>query len=145
MVPKENGFNQSETTSGWCARLAWRFPCSPAMARDGEVIQSQHFCHNGDTICHPKSGYVTTKLHGMSTCGCNNNAIFSRRAIFTFPAVVVCRPRLSDRVKALAVHAKVETWQRCWIIYFSCSRFPFCLSTCQILWLYCKVLQWDIM
>ena len=34
------------------------------MASDGEVIQIQHFCHHGDTICHPKSGYVTTKLHG---------------------------------------------------------------------------------
>ena len=31
------------------------------MARDGEVKQRQHFCHHGDTICHPKSGYVTTK------------------------------------------------------------------------------------
>ena len=30
------------------------------MERDGEVIQRQHFCHHGDTICHPKSGYVTT-------------------------------------------------------------------------------------
>ena len=47
------------------------------MARDGEVIQRQHFCHHGGTICHPKSSYVTTKLYGMSTCGCNNNAIFS--------------------------------------------------------------------
>ena len=28
----------------------------PAMARDGEVIQIQHFCHHGDTICHPQSG-----------------------------------------------------------------------------------------
>ena len=24
------------------------------MARDGEVIQRQHFCHHGDTICHPE-------------------------------------------------------------------------------------------
>ena len=32
------------------------------MARDGEVIQRQHFCHHGDTICLPKLGYVTTKL-----------------------------------------------------------------------------------
>ena len=46
-----------------------------------------------DTICHPKSGYVTAKLHGRSTCRCNNNAIFSDRAIFKFPAVYVCRPR----------------------------------------------------
>ena len=59
------------------------------MARDGEVIQRQHFCHHGDTIFDPKSGYVRTKLHGASTCGCNNNAIFSGRAIFNFPAVVV--------------------------------------------------------
>ena len=50
------------------------------------------FCHHGDTICHPKSGYVTTKLHGTSTCGCNNNAMFSGRAIFTFPTAVVCWP-----------------------------------------------------
>ena len=49
--------------------------------RDGEVLHRQHFCHHGDTICHPKSGCVTTKLHGTSTCGCNNNAIFSDRAV----------------------------------------------------------------
>ena len=55
------------------------------MGRDGEVKQRQHFYHHGDTICHPKSGYVTTKLHGTSTCRRNNNAIFSDRAIFTFP------------------------------------------------------------
>ena len=30
----------------------------------GEVKQRQHFYHHGDTICHPKSGYVTNKLHG---------------------------------------------------------------------------------
>ena len=45
------------------------------------------FFHHGDTICHPKSSYVTTKLNGMSTCGCNNNAICSDKAIFTFPTV----------------------------------------------------------
>ena len=77
IVPKEIGFIQSETVCGLCARIVWHFRCSPAMARDGEVIQRQHFCHPRDTICHPKSGYVTTKLHGTSTCGRNNNAIFS--------------------------------------------------------------------
>ena len=50
------------------------------MARYGEVKQTQHFYHHGDTICHPKSGYLTTKLHGTSTCRFNNNAIFSDRA-----------------------------------------------------------------
>ena len=59
------------------------------MTRDGEVKQRQHFYHHGDTICHSRSGYVTTKLHGTSTCRCNNNAIFSDRAIFTFPTVAV--------------------------------------------------------
>ena len=47
------------------------------MEIDGEVKQRQHFYHHGDTIGHPKSGYVTTKLHGKSTCRCHNNAIFS--------------------------------------------------------------------
>ena len=41
------------------------------------------FCHHGDTICHPKSGYVTTKLHGTSTCDaaimrCFQAELFSR-------------------------------------------------------------------
>ena len=43
MVPKDNGFNQSGAASGLYAREALRFPCSPAVARDGEVIQRKHF------------------------------------------------------------------------------------------------------
>ena len=69
MIPKGNGFNQSGTASCCCACTLRRFLGWPAMARDGEVIQMQHFCQHGDTICHPKSGYVTTKLHGTSSCG----------------------------------------------------------------------------
>ena len=38
MVPKESGFNLSETACGLCVRIVWRFICSPAMARDGEII-----------------------------------------------------------------------------------------------------------
>ena len=57
-----------------------------------KLYKGSIFCHHGDTICHPKSGYVTTKLHGTSTCGCNNNAMFSGRAIFTFPTAVICWP-----------------------------------------------------
>ena len=53
------------------------------------VPQSRH----GDTICNPKSGYVTTKLRGTSTCRRNNNAIFSDRAVFTFPTGAVSQPR----------------------------------------------------
>ena len=35
MVPKESGFNQSETASGKCARIVWRFPYS--LPRQGVV------------------------------------------------------------------------------------------------------------
>ena len=54
------------------------------MARDGK-----HFCNHRDTLCHPKSGYVTNKLRGTSTCRGNNNAILSNKVIFTFSAVSV--------------------------------------------------------
>ena len=56
-------------------------------------VFSQELFHHGDTICHPKSSYVTTKLNRMSTCGCNNNATCSDTAIFTFPTVDVFRLR----------------------------------------------------
>ena len=62
------------------------------MGRDGEVKQRHHFYHHGDTICHPMSGYVTTKLRGTSTCRRNNNAKFSDRAIFTIPTGAVSQP-----------------------------------------------------
>ena len=111
MVPKENGFNQSDialllrahivTFSGWTAT-----------ARHGEVIQRQHFCYHGDTICLPKSGYLTTKLHGTSTCGCNwfFCDVF-RQSYFH----VSYRPRMLAMListgKALTVHAKLQIWQ----------------------------------
>ena len=72
------------------------------MGRDGEVKQRQHFYHHGDTICHPKSGYVTTKLHGTSTCRRNNNAIFSDRAICTFPAGAVSPATLIWPLQSIA-------------------------------------------
>ena len=72
------------------------------MARYGEVIQRQHFCHHGDTICHPKSGDVTIKLHGTSTCRCNNNAIFS-------DSYFQVAYRL--RMPATLISAAADTWQ----------------------------------
>ena len=60
------------------------------MTKDGKVKQRQHFYNHGDIICHPESGYVTTKLHGTSTCRCNNNAIFSDSYF-----QVSCRLRMS--------------------------------------------------
>ena len=53
------------------------------MTKDGAVKQRQHFYHHGDTICHPRSGYETTKLYGTSTCGRNNNTIFSEKKLFS--------------------------------------------------------------
>ena len=45
-------------------------------------------------MCHPKSGYVTTKLHGTSTSGCNNNAIVKFPVVFRMPATLIL-PRRS--------------------------------------------------
>ncbi len=41
------------------------FLCSPAMSRYGELTQTQYFCHHADTIFHPNSRYVTTKLRNV--------------------------------------------------------------------------------
>ena len=80
MFPKMDSTNQARLPAvarAHCdvfqAGLPWQ-----GMAK---LYKGSIFCHHGDTICHPKSGYVTTKLHGTSTCGCNNNAMFSGRAI----------------------------------------------------------------
>ena len=74
MVLKERGFNQAERLPAnahahrdvFQARLSWQ-----------EMVRLNKGCHHGAKICHPKSVYVTTKLHGTSTCRCNNklNAI----------------------------------------------------------------------
>ena len=44
----------------------------------GEAIPTQHFCHHRDTICHPKSSYITTTLKEMSACGCNSNTFIQQ-------------------------------------------------------------------
>ncbi len=119
MFPKECGFIQSEKYCGLCAGIAWRFPCSPATARDDELIEMQHSCHHIDIIRHPNSSYITTKLYGITTCGCNNNMFFSERTIVTFPTV------------ALMIHAKVERWQHCWIAgYYPNVSFKASVSMC---------------
>ena len=136
MVPKDYGFNQSETASCLCMRVSRRFPCSPAMARDGELIQTQYFCHHANTIFHPNSSYVTTNLYETSACGCNNNMIFQNELFSRFlPSTYVAWQR-----RSLGDAAKVARWQHWWIHNFSCLTFRFCVTT--MLWLYCKVVQW---
>ena len=66
MVPKESGFSQSVAASGMCARKALRFPSSIATMRDGKLVQMPHSCYHVETIRHPNSSYVTTKLYGKS-------------------------------------------------------------------------------
>ena len=90
MVPKESGFNQSETIASnahahlgvFQARLSLKVMVK---LNKGSiiVITETHF--------GIKSGYVTTKLHETSTYRCNNKAIFSDRAIFKFPVVYITR------------------------------------------------------
>ena len=110
------------------ARKARRFPCLPATARDGELINMHHSYHHVDTRRHPNSSYVTTKLYGTSTCGCNNNTIVSESAICMLPTVDVCRARWPGSGEALLIHAKLERWRHCGILYISCSKLRFYLS-----------------
>ena len=125
MVPKGCGFNQSETASCLCARVSWRFPCSPAMTRDGELIQTQYFCHHADTICPPNSSYVTTKLYETSACGCNNNTIFPNKLFSRFlPSTYG-----AWQCRSLGDAAKVARWQHWWTHLFLCLKFCFCLTT----------------
>ena len=93
MVPKESALNQSVAASGMCARKARRFPGLSETMRDGKLVQMLHSCHHVETIRHPNSSYLMTKLYGTSTCGCNINTIFSKIAILTFLTVDVCRAR----------------------------------------------------
>ena len=99
MVPKECGFNQSETACGLCAEIARRFPCLHATAKDGELIKNAAFLpsHRYNSPSKLKLGNNQTVLN-VYIYGCNNNTLFSEITIFTFPTVGV----------ALMIHA---TWK----------------------------------
>ncbi len=125
MVPKECGFNQSETASCLCARVPWRFPGSPAMARDGELIQTQYFCRHADTIYHPNSSYVTPKLYETLERWCNDNTIFQNELFSHFlPLTYVAWQR-----RSLGDVAKVARWRHWWIRHFSCLNLRLCVTT----------------
>ena len=79
MVPKESGFNQSETASGKCSMVKLYKGSILVITEAQFAIQSQ--------VMQPNC------MERIHACGCNNNAILSDRAIFTFPTVTVCRPR----------------------------------------------------
>ena len=126
MVPKEFGFNQSETPYTLCAGIAWCFPGLPATARDGELIKMQHSCHHVDIIRHPISSHVITTLYGTSTCGCNNNTIF-----WEIVHVSYCRRMpgtLAWQWRGLGDSCQSEKMAALLNSLFLCSRFSFCLS-----------------
>ncbi len=137
MVPRLCAFNQSETASCLCARVSWRFPCSPALARDGELIfvitQTQFATQIQVAV------YVTTKLYETSACECNNGTIFQNELFSSF----LPSTHVTWQCRSLGDAAKVARWRHRWIHHFLCLKFRFCvLLPCQILWLYCKVVQW---
>ena len=144
MIPKGNGFNQSGTASCCCARTLWLFQAGLPWQGMTKLYKGSIFCHHGDTICHPKSGYLTTKLHGTSTCGCNNNAMFSGRAISRFlPSSYVGHVNLArEKPSGLMLNCKYGSPVEIIVIlvqYFFAASLPY-----QILW-YCKMVEWDIM
>ena len=105
--PKNADSTNQKQLPAKCARVACRFRRSPAMARDGQLIQTQYFCHHADTICHPNSSYVTTKLYETSACGCNNNTIFENDLFSRFlPSTYVAWQR-----RSLGDAAKVARWR----------------------------------
>ena len=91
MVPKEIGFNQSETACGLCTGLVLRILCSSAMARDDEIKAafSSLRRHNLPSKVRLRNNQTARNVY----CRCNNDAVFSGGAVVTFPTVAVCRPR----------------------------------------------------
>ena len=88
------------------------------MARDGELIQTHYFCHHADTICHPNSSYVTTKLYEALEFGCNNNTIFQNELFSRFlPSTYVAWPGSAE---ALATVRKSQDGDTDELIIFSC-------------------------
>ena len=124
MIHKECGFNQSETASCLRACVSWRFWCSPAMSGDGELIQTQYFCHHASHN-FPRKRYVTTKLDKMSACECTNNTIFQNEVFSSFlpSTYVTCQRR------SICDATKVARWRHWWIHHFSCLQLRFCITT----------------
>ena len=95
-----------------------------SMAKDSEFIQTQRFCHNGDTICHPSSSYATTKRYETSACGCNNNTIvqkvlFSRFLPSTYAGQVsLAEVRLGDPFKSSEMATQLNSLSLMFTILF---------------------------
>ena len=85
--------------------IPWHSLCLYGTTINCQLIQTQHFCHHGDT------SYITTKLHGKPAW-MQQKYGHSERAIFMFPTIdismrviyttkidgVVCPPNISETV-----------------------------------------------
>ena len=53
--------------------------------KESERIQMNQFCHHEDTICHPNSSYVTTKLYLNAYADETNNSAVMKKLISCSP------------------------------------------------------------
>ena len=74
-----------------------------------------------------------------STRGCNNNSIFQKDYMFTFPTVDVSRARWSGSGRALVIHAKMATLLNSLFFVFTIS-----LLTNNNLKYYDYIVKWHI-
>ena len=130
MVPKDCGFNQSETACGICARIAWRFPCLPATERDG-----------GWT--YGNTAFLLSRHNSPSKLTLRNNQ--TARNVYMWMQQWIIRFFQKEQFSRFLPYAKVARWRHCWIHYLLCLQFRFCSSTMSnIMTIYCKVVQWDM-
>ena len=91
----------------------------------------QHFCHHGDTICHPKSCYVTTKLHGTSTRVDATIMLYFHTELFSrfLPSAHSGHVNLAA-TKPCQVGSSCQSTEMATLLnhYISCLKFRFCLS-----------------
>ena len=93
---------------GWLLQFSLKFillMCK--LMRAHSVTFSMLACHGNGWWNFTNVAFLSLRTHNLTFkvrlrnnqtarnvyCGCNNNAIFSDRAIFTFPTDAVCRPR----------------------------------------------------
>ena len=95
MVPKESGFNHQIQRPAYAradcdvfyARLPWQGMAKLYTTLEAAFLYLRR--HNLPSKVRLRNNQTARNVY----CGCNNNAIFSDRAIFTSPAVAVCQPR----------------------------------------------------
>ena len=101
------------------------------------------FYHHGDTICHRKSGYITTKLHGMSMqqqCDLFRQSYFQVSCHLRMSATLIW-PRRS--IGSSFQIGKMASLLNSLFFVFKISFLP--KYRVIFIVIICKVVQWDIM